>query len=1148
MEKGKEIREEDDLDRRLYGALGDARDCLPLPASVAGRFRSSVRRVAARNARFPQWMKTAACLVVLASFVSFAAYVSVRSTVESCNEMALDGFDSISDSTGKEGSSMNTKSSLVKGAISAVALTAVQAQARTIALWPIECDPASGVVDGRCAVNPDCDLVVSSEGGSGEDQTIGWNLPPNPDPGAHLFDPLSYTSFKTQGAAQLQNTNSKELLALSPTHDFTLEGFVKFDEMPTASSWQLFCRYLPEGAIACKYVHQNWIDDYWMWSLRQNANGQYYFVLYFKKDGDISGSGFEVAPDFADSWHHVAFVFAYEHPTDASKSLCRVYLDGELKMECANVRQTWQNRTFANVTLGGRGGNYIQGALDYWRLSNAALVPGEFLNCGTAGEIVPKKVVSDSKTVSYWKLDILADGGVDGRDSVGSSDLSAGNLSTVQPVLEGSLVVPVATDGVDGKGCCFSRVGQGARLRAPGLKLDVGTPFTIEAYLKPQRHTGNEPKTQFVFSTLGYVVANQRAWALELVQKDGVWKFVIFAQNGTGATGDLANNFALSEDVGDWGDSWKHLALVYDPSANANGTWKLYIDGELAGSAQNAKPVAEAVADTKFNDDLEILWRKSDTYAYFTGGIDQCRVSKVALTPDQFLIANDGAAATDIAAHWHLDVQNGCVLDGTDSVGSCHFQNVASAVLWAKSVADDSAVITNPDSSPRFEGDAKSNVGSVRFWQSDSLNRAYLVTSDPSVLSTIESRDGFTYEGWIKLDSTQTNWGQLLCNLESNTPGNSTRLSLRYNDGYGFGVEDNGFYQSGNSASWFAGTSGWTKNVWTHFAFTHYYTADNKSCFELFLDGVSKGVLQFAAKEWPLSVKWTAIGGNPGTSRSLCGLLDSVRLSRGVLQPSEFLNASAPAPEKPVAPQTLAYWSLDGAQGGALDMETSTGPTAYRFSESDKATASDAVARKKQANAEEAGTRKNIGSAFLAANGYLQTPLLGYRLDLCTAFTIEGWLKLPTTYAQTVETLCGTYDSSSKSGWKLVLDTTSMRPSFRIFARAGVDYTPIVDASFPECASLGNDQWIHIALAFDPRIGEGLWTLFANGKSVGSVENLWHDAALSTGAAAFALGSGADKGATGFGGGYDMWRASSQALVEGCLLYTDLKGLAIIVR
>lgn len=104
---------------------------------------------------------------------------------------------------------MNTKSSLVKGAISAVALTAVQAQARTIALWPIECDPASGVVDGRCAVNPDCDLVVSSEGGSGEDQTIGWNLPPNPDPGAHLFDPLSYTSFKTQGAAQLQNMNSK---------------------------------------------------------------------------------------------------------------------------------------------------------------------------------------------------------------------------------------------------------------------------------------------------------------------------------------------------------------------------------------------------------------------------------------------------------------------------------------------------------------------------------------------------------------------------------------------------------------------------------------------------------------------------------------------------------------------------------------------------------------------------------------------------------------------------------------------------------------------------------------------------------------------------------------------------------------------------
>lgn len=51
--------------------------------------------------------------------------------------------------------------------------------ARTVALWPIEWDPVSGVKDFRCAVDPLNNLVNSD--GAADTSPIGWNLPPNPD-------------------------------------------------------------------------------------------------------------------------------------------------------------------------------------------------------------------------------------------------------------------------------------------------------------------------------------------------------------------------------------------------------------------------------------------------------------------------------------------------------------------------------------------------------------------------------------------------------------------------------------------------------------------------------------------------------------------------------------------------------------------------------------------------------------------------------------------------------------------------------------------------------------------------------------------------------------------------------------------------------
>ena len=65
----------------------------------------------------------------------------------------------------------------------------LSAHAKTVALWPMELDPATGTFDGRDAVNPDCDLTLAAGNRVGEAQGVGWNLPPNPEPEANLMFP-----------------------------------------------------------------------------------------------------------------------------------------------------------------------------------------------------------------------------------------------------------------------------------------------------------------------------------------------------------------------------------------------------------------------------------------------------------------------------------------------------------------------------------------------------------------------------------------------------------------------------------------------------------------------------------------------------------------------------------------------------------------------------------------------------------------------------------------------------------------------------------------------------------------------------------------------------------------------------------------------
>ena len=62
--------------------------------------------------------------------------------------------------------------------------------AKTVALWPIEYNQASDILDGRCVIDARNDLSlynIASKDLAVSTWGAGWNLPPNPDTTANLL-------------------------------------------------------------------------------------------------------------------------------------------------------------------------------------------------------------------------------------------------------------------------------------------------------------------------------------------------------------------------------------------------------------------------------------------------------------------------------------------------------------------------------------------------------------------------------------------------------------------------------------------------------------------------------------------------------------------------------------------------------------------------------------------------------------------------------------------------------------------------------------------------------------------------------------------------------------------------------------------------
>lgn len=1056
---------------------------------------------------------------------------------------------------------MNTIKTLLMTAV-AVASACV-AQARTVALWPVEYDSSLTAFDGSSAILPGDSLSIYTD-----DTTVGgiaagvaWNVPPNLGDGKFLYDPVNRTAIMgTLGAPTdakgmtMRCTSANVVNHLYPTNDFTLEGWFMMKEYKT-DNWAVFMQQ-GMGSVG---------NGGWFIAFLFSESRKWFRLTAAGGDVAFNDLTAEETVALTNGWHHFALTFQFD--ATASVSAWTMYLDGASKGTINRPKVTAVNSSHQAFEFGGRynsKSNRFFGGFDYWRLSDEVLEPNQFLNAGGAGTVIPEPAHTTS-TVAYWKLGTNADGTLDGSDYVGSADLSDGlhDLSTTTSGFFSGMVpsrecafsgnppnstVSLASPNA-GSALSLAKTGSddnaknGTVLVVPniGTELSFGNDFTVEGWIKPRWKTGT--------AGVGYLFGTRYigvGWTIGINASNQVY---VFAED---ESGNLRSSAVMGTMPAGWLERWTHVALVYS-ATTGNGTWSFYADGALIGSTANPR------TSTASNADFRIGGRETRDWT-FAGNYDCFRVSKAALSPSQFLCTANGTAATDVLALWPLDARDGVLWDLHDETGNYTLRALRSATY--RPVADASApTVTNPDTSKHFNGCSASTHGSVAFGSADG-SRSFLTTSDPNVMAAISSKNGFTIEGYFKRAANPTG-DEYLFIAPKTTPFDTPmpQISFIYSVN-GFYIYDAKFSNFGPSASGsFAGTGDQPVGEWRHFALTYQgvesKNANNQtvltSTWKLYINGTLSGTLSRATLGVVDSVnpRWFVLGSRPSSGNSFRGSLSSVRISNTALESGQFL---CDAGSLPVAtpPETLAYWPLDSANASLFDLTAKTEPAGYSFYYYTAAAvggSADRAIGSLPGGADSSLPRTNAGSVTLTggSSDYMRAAYLGRRLALDKDFTVEGWFKWSAATRGRRNVLVGTYDGGSRKGWRLEIDDTGDVPCFRVFARTGENCSPLVDSVFSG-RTLGNvGEWQHVALSYDPHAGHGMWTLRLNGRDAGTIENAWRDDSLPGTSDTFVLGNYCDTLVGGFGGTYDLWRVSKGFVATDDLIWHQ-SGFVILIR
>ena len=721
-------------------------------------------------------------------------------------------------------------------------------------------------------------------------------------------------------------------------------------------------------------------------------------------------------------------------------------------------------------------------------------------------------------TVGLWKLDWDAATGLNLRSLVDPADDLSVEAAQTNPLGFGGIVQSSGGPSNPGSSEGFLdtpenvgslELGRGRFLTSStiGATLNQTNAFTFEGWWY---RTENPGSTWFVFFDTQEQGANQGdRLLLSLRLLNGKVKWVLYEQRR------ISDVPFPGEVPADATNEWHHVALTHDPlGGDGRNRFELFMDGVSYGAITSGVAITSSNCSLG-NTRVSIGGRKNGYGNNATQRFDYLRLSDRVLQPEEFLCApGPGVATHPTLAYWKLgyDAETGA-LQGRDSVGGAHLGYSAIYDVIAQETRQASVRCAFEGQPPNPTVNLPNgNRGSAL---DEGVGERYVAHDLGPYL---ELTNDFTVEGWVlpKRDVYDNSEVQYVWNTRFLSLGWALELRSQSNSDLRyfsiFAQEDNG----GSSTTTLCASARVSPDAayhgeWMHVALTYRHAdgINGEGVWRFYIDGAFAG----AATNSQVLVGTSQsqnfyIGGRSNNALNFSGHFDCVRASRTALEPAQFLNGTASSDS------TVALWPLNSTDGFYLDCEDICGNFHLGSSYASKYRVTGSTENPgAMPNPDTSPDFRGDSSASVGSFhfGYNTSSYVASRkdevmnqLDGRHPFTLEGWFRRSATVSSGWQLLFGTSaipnDQSTDPSVGAMKINMTLRPAGYIFLAAGA--SGVNDVVFPLSSSAdaqGYDGWRHLALTFDPDVGNGTWELFVDGTSRGTLENATKTPNLKTG-------------------------------------------------
>jgi hypothetical protein len=573
-----------------------------------------------------------------------------------------------------------------------------------------------------------------------------------------------------------------------------------------------------------------------------------------------------------DVWHHVAFTL------DAGGT-ARLYLDYQL-VATGNALGALDKVTGKTLMIGANthvSNRTFPGDILEMRICDTAIASGDFLQVRVQPRVTPADTLCfcpDILGINYRFSSLVNFNAATGTSALVANPMSETNspsaiLDTADKAgsafrfgindMAGVIANVGATHAVRGEDGSWN----GVKIIAPDSTLEKAS-FTMECFFKTPGPIDSETWTLF-YSPCAKV---------------GVGDDGKILGRGFRTYGDY-NNVAdiTSKNRVDDG-AWHHLAFVYDIAAAQT---KLYVDYALQGVASVTLGTTGTVNPSAGVQNI------AGVRQYFPGWMDELRITRRALGPEAFILA-DPAGAAGVLVHLTFD-------NSDYAVAPYPSLNPAGAgFARAFEGGEGNAPVFSSNVKPKLALD-----GEAELVVKQNVKSLYMDASQVRYphFTSLYGKTSFTIEWLMKLSACETNAGllrlsQSSTSFEGNDPAPAWRVyvrptSKRHLD---FEARANTSTVQKYITTWTAFPSDLDDGRWHHYAITVEQinvSGTIKTELKLYRDYQSHGSQQFTG--------FVAYPANDdcaftiGADNAFTGYMDEIRISDGVLPVASFMRS-----------------------------------------------------------------------------------------------------------------------------------------------------------------------------------------------------------------------------------------------------------------